>query len=101
VFDRQQGLDPASREILAEIAELIRVNNQNQAHVLSNQGTIMAAIDDLNAAVSKLTTDVGILITNSQGAGGTSDAAIEAAVATVQALDAQVVAATPAAPVVA
>ena len=48
----------------------------------------MAAIDDLNAAVSKLTTDVQTLISLHQAAN--QDPAITAATQNVTALDAQV-----------
>lgn len=67
----------------------------SQRTILANQVRIMAAIDDLNAASAKLQTDVGTLLAN-QPAPGTPDAAIEAVTAQLTALDAQVVAATPA-----
>lgn len=47
----------------------------------------MAALDDLTAAVTQLSTDVQALIAKPTG---TSDAQIEAVTASVQTLDAQV-----------
>ena len=67
----------------------------NQKLIISNQEKEMAAIDDLNAAVTQLAADVAALIALPAG---TSDAAIEAVVANINALDAQVKAALPAPP---
>lgn len=65
------------------------------AEILINQEKQMAAIDDLNAAVTQLSTDVAALIAKPEG---TSDAQIEAVVTSVNALDAQVKAALPTQP---
>jgi len=58
--------------------------------ILRNQETQMAAIDDLNAAVATLQTDVTALLAKPAG---TPDAAIQAVTANVTALDATVKAA--------
>lgn len=89
--------DHGDRVVLDSIREALRVVLANQTAILLNQAKTMAAIDDLNAASAKLQTDVSTLIAN-QPAPGTSDTAIEAVTAQLTALDAQVVAATPAAP---
>lgn len=56
--------------------------------ILINQEIQMAAIDDLNAAVSQLSTDVQALI--AKPSGGTPDAAVQAVTDQVNALDQQV-----------
>jgi hypothetical protein len=90
MFPKHWELERIIRHAFAEILT-------NQKLIISNQEKQMAAIDDLNAAVTQLTTDVDALI----AAQGTPDSAIEPVVANVNALDAQVKAALPAAPVAA
>jgi hypothetical protein len=57
---------------------------------------LIMSVDALNAAVAKLSTDVDTLI--AQGANSVPQAAVDAATAAVQAVDAKVVAATTPAP---
>lgn len=61
--------------------------------VLENQEKIMAAIDDLKAAVAKLQTDIDALLAKPAPTPGTSDADIAAVTEQVSAIDAKVVAA--------
>ena len=61
------------------------------AVIINNQRRIMGDLSKLNAATTKLSTDVDALIASSD------QTAIDAATAAVDAIDAKVVAATPAA----
>lgn len=69
---------------------------QLQYTILVNQEKQMAAIDNLNTNVAKLKTDVETLIAANSA---NSEAAIQAAADTVAAVDAEVVAKLPAAPI--
>jgi hypothetical protein len=75
------------------IRHFLREIIENQHLILTNQEKQMAAIDNLNANVAKLQTDVNTFIASQQSG---SEAAIQAAADAVAAIDTEVVAATPA-----
>ena len=88
MFPSDWTLERIIRHAFAEILT-------NQTTIIQNQENEMAAIDDLTTAVATLNTDVQALLALPKG---TSDAAIEAVVTSVNALDAQVKAALPPTP---
>lgn len=88
MFPSDWKLERIIRHAFAEILT-------NQKTIIQNQENEMAAIDDLTTAVATLNTDVQALLALPKG---TSDAAIEAVVTSVNALDAQVKAALPPTP---
>lgn len=64
--------------------------------IIKNQETQMAELDNLNSNVAKLSTDVDALLARPVPPAGVDPAAVQAAADAVAAIDAKVVAATPA-----